>query len=210
MNTKFGQILDLFSAAEIENITRVLSVVPDQHYGRHGTLNNGFTQQDGIFGVIKSIVIDRINSVCPRPIDKVTVGMQLITSNPYGVHTDYPGKGDAGPGTGYLVPLWTKPITEEKSFTVIFNEGCTFSAKLADYVSSGVPASAHSSEYLWDHIPHNVSYDHFKYLSVGMIAYWHPGSLIYWDRTLFHASDDFSKKGIQQKSALVIFSADDS
>lgn len=210
MNTKFGQILDVFSATEIENIIHVLSAVPDQHYGRPGTYNNGFTEKDSIFPVIKAIVIDRINSVCPRPIKQVTVGMQLITSNPYGIHTDYPGKGDAGSGTGYLVPLWTKPTTEDKSFTVIFNEGCTFSAKLSDYVSSGAVVSAHSSEYLWDHIPHNVSSDHLKYLSVGMIGHWHPGSLIYWDRTLFHSSDDFSKKGIQQKSALVIFSADGS
>lgn len=209
MNTEFGQILDVFSPDEISNMVRILSRIEMQNYGRKDTYNNGFTEQDPIYFVIKKIVIDKINSICPVKINRVAEGMQLITKNPYSIHTDFAHKNDSGNGTAYLIPLWTKPATEENSFTVIFNQRFKGN-NLADYIRTNPPLSDEPAHAIWDQVPNaHLDPDFAKYLSVALIAWWQPGSLIYWNRELFHSSDDFRKKGIDEKSALVIFSTND-
>jgi len=209
MQDKFGQILDVFSAQEIDLLTKILSKIPMQNYGRPDTFNNGFVEQDTIFPFIRKHAIDRINTVCSKKIKRVSVGMQLVTKNPYGIHTDFHNKGDSGHGTAYLIPLWSKPVVDKKSSTIIFEQAFTASNNLSDYVVTDPLVPKKNAEWIWDQLPNTADARYAKYLSVGLIAEWHIGSVIYWDRSLFHSSDEFRKKGIEQKSALVLFASDD-
>lgn len=180
-----------------------------QNYGRPHTFNNGFEEQDLIFPLIRKHVIDRINSVCVKKIKRVTVGMQLITKNPYNIHTDFHHKGDSGHGTAYLIPLWSRPLIDEKSSTIMFEQAFTDSNRLSDYVATNPVIPETNAQSIWDQLPQTEDASNVKYLSVALVAEWHIGSVIYWDRRLFQSSDEFRKKGIEEKSALVIFATDD-
>lgn len=209
MDKNYGQILDVFRPEELDRIIKILSKIPNQIYNDPEIYNNGFTEKNLIYPAIKKLVIDRINEVCPVKIKRVAEGMQLITKRPYGIHTDYLDKGDSGNGTAYLIPLWQNPSNKEKSFTVIFNESYRQSNSLKEYVQTNPSLPENNAEYIWDQIPDHYDKTYAKYLSVAHVSEWHLGSIIYWNRALFHSSDDFRKKGIIEKSALVIFATDD-
>ena len=211
MHPRFGQILDVFSPAELDYLTnKILKKIPDQQYDHKEIYNNGFTENDLIYPIIKKIVIEKINAVCPFKIRHIAVGMHLITKDPYGIHNDKHGKGDAGKGMAYLIPLWTKPaIGETKSRTIIFNESFSKSNRVPDFIASDPPKKIPDAGHIWEEIPQNLPIEWSQYFSVGYVAEWYFGSLIYWDRDLFHCSDNFLEKGIKEKSALVIFASDD-
>lgn len=209
MDMPAGQILNVFSALEIESIIKILRHIPNQrNYNQSGDiLNNGFTEHDRIYPAIKKLVIERINQVCPVKITKLTVGMQLIARDPYSVHTDFLDKGDAGQGNAYLIPLYTVPDPVEKTFTVIFDQYSTDTNLLKDYVSTNPAVPTENSQNIWHLLPPTDPEEYAKYLSVKVMGHWHAGSLIYWDRRLFHSSDDFRLNGIKEKSALVLFTS---
>ncbi len=132
--------------------------------------------------------------------------MQLIARDPYRIHTDFLDKNDNGFGYGFLIPLYTTPDSTENSFTVVFNEGSTLSNQLKDYVDTNPPKPTSNAESIWHLLPDDPL-EYAKYLSVCLVGEWIPGSVIYWDRRMFHSSDDFRRKGILEKSALVIFTS---
>jgi hypothetical protein len=208
MSTIAGQLLNVFTPVEINNIIKLLKHIPNQRNPNQSgdILNNGFTENDLIYPAIKEIVIQKINQVSPVKITQISVGMQLIARDPYRVHTDFLDKNDNGFGYGFLIPLYTTPSSTENSFTVVFNEGFTHSNQLKDYIDTNPPKPIPNAESIWHLLPEDPI-EYAKYLSVCLVGKWLPGSVIYWDRRMFHSSDDFRLKGILEKSALVIFTS---
>ena len=101
------------------------------------------------------------------------------------------------------------PEPVEKTFTVIFDQHSTNTNLLKDYVSTGPAMPAENAQNIWHLLPPTDPEEYAKYLSVKVMAHWHPGSMIYWDRRLFHSSDDFRLNGVKEKSALVLFTSSD-
>lgn len=206
-----GQINNVFSHDEIDRLLAVLGAISNQKT-MDGVFTNGFRQQDDVFPIISDLVISKINAVCEYQIQNLTVGMQLITSNPYKIHTDFLGKNDSGTGTAYLIPLYMRGATVQPSATIVFNEYSCEHNELAPYIKSNPAKPVPNARGIWQHLPESRDPDKDNwadYLSVKIFAEWQLGSLIYWDRRLYHASDDFLKKGITEKSALVLFDSND-
>ncbi len=207
-----GQIENVFSIDEVSRILSVLSKIPTQP--RHLDIRtNGFTEKDLIFQAINRLVISKINSRSEHKIKKLTVGMQMIANEPFAIHTDFAGKPDSGYGTAYLIPLYMKGDNiKSASSTIIFNEYSTEHTDLKPYIESSPPMPEINARSIWHLVPEaqDPKKDSWaEYLSVKLIAEWKIGSLIYWDRRLYHASDNFLNKGIIEKSALVLFASDD-
>ena len=51
-----------------------------------------------------------------------------------------------------------------------------------------------------------MPYDHLEGLTIDRINIWQPRSIMYWDNTALHCSDDFLTKGINTKRSLMMFS----
>lgn len=63
----------------------------------------------------------------------------------------------------------------------------------------------HISEDFWSkHLGH-VPYDHAEGLTLDGIFKWEPKSIMFWDNTMLHASDDFLGHGIKTKRSFMIF-----
>jgi len=209
MNMTAGQILNVFTPIEISNITKILKHIPEQRnpYQSRDILNNGFTEQDKVYPAIKKMVIQKINQVSPIKIAKLFEGMHLIARDPYSVHVDLLAKRDEGYGNSFLIPLYTVPESDGKTFTVIFNEHSVNNHLLKEYVDSNPPKPAKNALDIWHLLPDTDPKEYAEYLSVKIMAHWHPGSVIHWDRRLFHSSDDFKLNNLTEKSALVLFTS---
>lgn len=204
------QKFDVFSLDELELIQKILSKVHQQdHASLPDIYTNGFTPKDPVYLAIKALVIDRINQRFSNPITSLSVGMQLITQNPFVPHSDYSDKGDTGGGHAYLIPLWVKHSnsdTEKKSsYTIIFDQVFKQPGGITNYIDSDPPLPEQTAEHIWDEHMTRWPREWARYLSVHTMAEWRLGSVIYWNRDFMHASDDFLSKNILEKSALVLF-----
>jgi hypothetical protein len=199
---------NVFTSEDLSLILKILTKIPNQKHNQSGMhTTNGFTEKDPIYSIIKKAVIDPINQRLDRPMGKLTTGMQLITKNPLKIHTDFNDKGDSGYGTAFLIPLYQDTKTTNKSYTIIFDQCWKKTQNINDYIATNPEKPKHNADYIWeDHCDHNPR-EWMEYLSVKLMAPWEPGSVITWDRQLFHTSDNFLKKGIFEKSALVLFTS---
>jgi hypothetical protein len=201
-------IHNVFDLDEVERIKKLLSLIPAQdHIKNRSIVTNGFTSKDPIYLAIKKLVIDRINTVCEHKVSNLTVGMHLITRDPFGIHSDAPGKGDNGSGIAYLVPLEMVRNDSAKptSSTIIFDQVWTDTTSIEDYIASGPDKVATPATDVWHMLSEKCDPAWAPYLSVKLVAEWQIGSVIVWDRRLLHASDDFLAAGLIEKSALVLF-----
>lgn len=208
MNLDAGQKFNVFTDHEIFEIQKILSKIPDQQYAHHPLIyTNGFETTSPIYSEIKSLVIDRLNDEFGNIINKLTVGMQLISKKPFAPHSDFGGKNDSGHGYAFLIPLYMKhqdAVGQQKSHTIVFDQ--IFEGNnISDYIKTNPVKPVNNAVPLW--------FKHFacwpvelaEYLSVKLICPWEIGSVIYWDRRLVHSSDDFQANGIIEKSSLVLF-----
>lgn len=203
-----GQILDFLSQKECGNLLKILEHIPNQTVSSHKKiLTNGFTKQDVIFGVIHKW-FHLLQKPYQIPFDRLSIGMLLKAYEPFEIHTDFSGKNDSGHGMAYLIPLRVTGSDPENTYTVIFNEASISSNRWQDYVASEPKKPPSNIKDIWQDLPNSDLPEHYaEYFSVSHLARWHLGSLIYWDRTLFHSSDNFLNKGISLKEALVLFTS---
>jgi hypothetical protein len=206
---KSEHLIDVFNFQEIQLIDKILGNIPGQmHSGKLKSIyTNGFRESDFVFSAIKRAVIDPINRRTSYPITRVQLGMKLDTRNPFPIHTDSAGKGDNGKGYAYLIPLSQKGNSDKSSYTITFHQTWEPTQEPEDYIKTNPRLPSHNCDDIWDeHLDHNPRH-WAKYFSVQTLAPWIPGSVIVWDRSLFHCSDNFLKKGIFGKTALVLFTS---
>jgi len=198
---KCGQVFGVFDQQEVAQLLMLLSRLPD----RKTTVNaytNGFTRDDIAYQLINKLVCSRLEKILQTQID-VHVGMFLKEDVPWYIHTDYI-KGDDDPGQAILVPLEILPSFEHATHTLIFNEECK--TTFTDFVNTTHPVENNAGNIFDEHYSHG-NIKELEHVSVKMICRWEPGSIIYWDRTLLHASDNFLKNGVTEKRALVLFAS---
>jgi len=198
-SSQAGQILDIFSTAELEQLDSTLEKL--KNFPNRGkkfqAYTNGFKPNDLIYPFIKRNVLDKIKKMLNQDL-KLTHGMHLKEHLPWGIHTDYV-KEDQNPGLAVLIPLNRDIIP---THTVVFNEHCTDSFE--NYIINHDKVENNSVDLHQDIMSHETI-DRLEYVSIHGIYKWHPGSIIYWDRKLLHSSDNFLINGLTKKTALVLF-----
>jgi len=194
-----GQLVNVFCPEEIQSVLKALTKIKDTpSTGLQGkAYTNGFQPTDLIYPFIKRKILDRLETLLDRPVNLVH-GMLLKAKKPWLIHTDYV-KGDVNPDIGILIPLNELPID---THTVIFNELCT---DTFDTYMMNNTKSINNAVGIYDSLLSHETLERLEYVSLLDAYKWHPGSFIYWDRKLLHASDNFLKNSITEKTALVLF-----
>jgi hypothetical protein len=158
---------------------------------------NGFQKKDLIYPFIKKKVLERLEQLFDRPLNLVH-GMILKEKTPRRIHTDYQ-KQDTNPDLAILIPLNNTLIN---THTVIFNELCMDSF---DNYKLKNTQLVNNAKGMHDNLMSHESEENLKYVSLRNFYCWNPGSVIYWDRKLLHASDNFLQNDVLEKTALVLF-----
>lgn len=194
-----GQLLDVFQTDEIQSVLTALTKLKDApNLGEQfKAYTNGFQQTDLIYPFIKRKILDRLETILDRPI-RLFHGMLLREKKPWEIHTDYV-KGDTNPDMGILIPLNSLSVN---THTVIFNEFCTNT--FGTYMSNN-EKSINNVVDLHDTLLSHETTERLEYVSLLGVFQWLPGSVIYWDRKLLHASDNFLRNNVTEKTALVLF-----
>jgi hypothetical protein len=193
-----GQFMEVFSSSEIALLLNALSNLPDTpNASDFHAYTNGFQKKDLIYLFIKKRIIEKLEQLFGRPIDLLH-GMLLKEKKPWQIHTDYL-KGDANPDLAILIPL---NVTLVNTCTVIFNELATDSFETYKLKNKKLLNNATTMHN--DLMSHELI-ENLEYVSLLNSYHWIPGSVIYWDRKLLHASDNFLQNGITEKTALVLF-----
>ena len=194
-----GQLLDVFQTEEIQSVLAALTKLSDAPNSgeKFKAYTNGFCPTDLIYPFIKHKILLRLETLLERPVNLIH-GMLLKEKNPWGIHTDYV-KGDTNPDMGILIPLNELPIN---THTVIFNEFCTNT--FDTYMSDNKKLIDNATD-MHNGLLSHVTIERLEYVSLLGAFKWHPGSVIYWDRKLLHASDNFLKNNVAEKTALVLF-----
>jgi len=187
--------IDTFITAE--EITKLL-----EFYRRlPKTINSGDKKQAYTTGF--PVQISPVKNLMPRLKEmfgefNVTVAMFLEAFDPWNVHTDY-FKNDRIPYYAVLIPLEFQNML---THTVVFNElGTDKEWKKKLQKDSNYKYTSQELKLL----SHIEPQDILSKLSIYKSMPWKEGGLIAWSRDLLHSSDNFLKKGIEQKTALVLF-----
>jgi hypothetical protein len=204
MNTPVaGQLLNVFTTEELSSIQTALQKlkdVPNQGLNFYAYVN-GFVTTDLIYPFFKKTVISKLESILGRGL-KLTHGMHLKEQRPWGIHTDYV-KEDRAPDLGFLIPLNTVDLP---THTVVFEQSCCDSFE--KYITSHDPIENNAVNLQHTLMSHETT-ERLKYVSLQGAYQWIPKSVIYWDRKLLHASDNFISAGLLEKQALVLFTNHD-
>lgn len=193
-----GQFLEIFQPDEIQQLIDVLNKLKGSpNTGKFKAYTNGFRSTDLIYPFIKKNVINRLEQLFNRPLN-LAQGMLLKEQIPWQIHTDYK-KEDANPDLAILIPLSHIPIN---THTVVFNELCLDS--FDNYKLQNIQLVNNATN-MHDNLMSHESKENLEYVSLRNAYRWISGSVIYWDRKLLHASDNFLKTNLAQKTALVLF-----
>lgn len=209
MSVPAGQFFNIFSKSELNLLSDVLSRLEDQ-FNKDIDNNdpkfthaytNGFMKKDNVYPIIKKMVIERLSALFGKPID-LHIGMYLKEEKPWPIHSDW-YKGDQHPDLAILIPL---NIQDLDTHTVVFNE--SYTDRDPNYEKSKQRLESNATD-LYNNLCSHETIDRLACVSLLASYPWITGSVIYWDRSLLHSSDNFLSKGIKLKSALVLFTQKD-
>jgi hypothetical protein len=193
-----GQIFNIFTQQELAIISKFLDKVPNQLV--YGNYHNGFTKTDSLYPILKKLVIDKLEKSLERQIN-LHHGVSLNEIRPLGIHTDY-FKGDNNSDLSIIIPLTGH---NELTHTVVFNQSSVTVSTLAEYAANDNKKLDNNAKDLYNNLCSHIPSNLLEYVSVKGIYQWIPGSVIYFDRKLFHCSDNFLANGLERKQAFVIF-----
>jgi hypothetical protein len=150
---------------------------------------------------IENILTDRLEKIIGKKL--IATEAHLVESKiPYLIHTDFihDNKG--------LTPEYTLliPVETCDSYTVCFNE---WAEEYNDFTIfkeryDGDPKLRIDPKFCVDRLSHLHPTD-LKYLTVHETFKWDKGSVFAMDRRYFHCSDNYKKRGIDGKKAIVLW-----
>lgn len=195
-----GQFFDVFTSDELGLISKFLDKVPPQI--SHDNYHNGFSKSENIYPIVEKLVISKLDRVFGRKINPHHL-VALKEVRPLGIHTDR-FKGDEHPELAIIIPL-TKPT--EITHTVVFEQSSTKVATLAEFVTDTTNKKVeNNAKDLYTNLCSHINPPELlEYVSLKGAYRWLPGSVIFFDRNLFHCSDNFIDNGLDHKRAFVIF-----
>jgi len=170
---------------------------------------HGVSEKHMLYNWFVTNVFEKIKIALNDDKLKVTFGMYLNETNPWGIHTDayhvqeYPNRRTA---LSFLMPLAVDNDQSlvTKSRTIVFNESGNTNDKIEIHQftdKTNMPTSAVS---IYNkHLSHN-KLDTVKKFTIQGEYQWKRGSLIWWDGNYFHDTDNFIANGYTSKQAIVI------
>lgn len=196
-----GQFFDVFTTEDLKVISLFLEKITPQV--SKGNYHSGFTKSENIYPIVKKLVISKLDQVFGRKINPHHL-VALKEVRPLGIHTDH-FKGDTMSDLAIVIPLTS---IEELTHTVVFNQSSETVATLAEFIADPTTIKLdNNAKYLYNNLCSHIDpAEALEYLSVKGVYRWIPGSVIYFDRKLFHCSDNFFDNGLEYKRAFVIFS----
>ena len=206
MNLRACQLLDVFTNDEVNLILQIIERLPDNvNSGDFYAYTNGFTPADLIYQMLDKKFFKKIEDKLGQPLN-VRCGMHLKEVKPWIIHTDYHRPFDdnyeQAPGLAALIPLKVVGPADQKTHTIVFNESCQ--TNFAEHVEKNGKLLDNAASIHQEHCSH-VPSDDLDYVSLNGAYAWRPGSVLIWDRSLLHCSDNFLKNSITEKQALVLF-----
>jgi hypothetical protein len=206
---------NVFTDAELENITRIISEVGYQHVddsqaypdsgknGRHNQkiiANNIFWDYHAC-SEVESVISPKLEKILNKKI-LVTEAHLLESRIPYLIHTDFVHDNRG------LIPDYTVliPLDTYDSITVCFNEWGEGYNDFEIYKQNQPQPTNLKIEpkFCAERLSHLHPKD-LKYLSIHETFKWNKGSVFAMDRRYFHCSDNFLKRGLKEKRALVLW-----
>jgi hypothetical protein len=206
LRNKSQHLLNIFTADDLNLMLQSLERIPDKtNTGQFYAYTNGFTQQDLLYQLFERKFFTKIERQLGHPLN-IRCGMFLKEEKPWIIHTDYvrpfDSAYDGDPGLAFLIPLQVVGSNNQTTHTVVFNELCL--TDFDDFKKNNPKINNNSLEIYKNYCSH-VSKEDLEYVTLQGAYSWTPGSVIIWDRTLLHCSDNFIQNSIKEKQALVLF-----
>lgn len=200
----------IFNAEELAAVVKYLSKLPKKS---HRLAYAGITEEHILYPWFYRHVFSKLCSLVDKP-------MRLLTGNlihediPQKLHSDYYYKTLGEPYRAFLIPISVEhdTIRVAETHTIVFNESDTYVAPVnqeekiwnrTNWKQTRTPKSNNALQYKAQHLSH-IPDDDLECLTVENVIQWQLGSVLHWDETLLHCSDNFTNNGIQSKQAIVI------
>lgn len=201
MNNDAGQLFDIWTKEELDEIVEVMKDIPSIDI--YGNECKGIDENHVEYYWFMSVVYSKLSKLFDKDILPV-FGMYLNETTPWGVHTDaYHCKkfNDREPALSILIPysLDNDINNLDKGFTLVFNE-----TLMSNDDIENLPDSYPNSLDLYDEYLSHNPIELMKKLSIKGVYPWKLGSVIYWNSCLLHDSNNFLRHGMTSKQALVV------
>jgi hypothetical protein len=208
-------IANIFDSGELDLVDQLILKIGKSHVddaskypdsgkgGKHSgqTISNNITWDYHAHLEIESILTAKIESLLQKKLI-VTDAHTLESKIPYQIHTDFVHN-NHGRNPEYTVLI---PLDTYDSITVCFNEWAEdyndFEIFKQNY--QGEKKLKMDPKFCASRLSHLHPHD-LKYLTVHDTFAWTKGSVFAMDRRYFHCSDNFIKRGLDQKRAIVLW-----
>ena len=150
------------------------------------------------------LIVNKFKQI-PELVDNKIDGMQVAHMiKPYDVHGDYVVQKNQVPISDPDVnqPTYTIviPLIDGDYHTVVFDQSAKYN-NFSEYKKTHNTLETHVDDAIWNkHCGHCHKEDQ-RYLTVKKVINWHKGGLFAWDRSLFHASGNYT----QPRKAIVLW-----
>lgn len=204
-----GEIPGAFSSKELDPVITMMTKLPPSSAHSYST---GINTRHKLYGWFNKKLFGRVREYFPG----INIGLALAKYNnesvPIVVHSDYYVHNVGKPFKTILIPVGVNGNSQELEsidvHTIIFNETdrCTWSHDFwSDLEWNKIKAikENNAKQYQEDYLGHLKEED-LECLTVKDIFTWRYGSLIHWDDEYLHASDNFTRNGINSKQAIVM------
>jgi hypothetical protein len=206
---KSGIIDNFFTESELDPVLKYLSNLKSAYsYG------NGLDESHPMYAWFVKKCFNKIQDALGKELTLSRV-TYLNDNKPIKLHSDYFQINSKGtPELAMLIPVSSNEdrTFTNKVYTVIFNEEDVFTEGQDQttrtwvrhaWEKNRVVKENNAMQYKEQHLSHLFDSD-LECLTIGTIAEWKFGSLIYWDERLLHTSDNFTKNNVKSKQALVL------
>jgi hypothetical protein len=211
MIAQSGEIKNLFSESEMDHLVECLSQLDFIKIGNN--ICKGVNEDHIMYQWFYQNCFSKVKAYIGEDAQLV-FGMYLEENTMWGIHTDiyhcdpYP---DKIPYISMIIPYSVDRKKElvDCSNTIVFNESSYDFAPTNDnknwapaLLTRPTPADS-ANQYFESYLSHNKP-EIVNKLTLRQIYKWSLGSLIYWESSLLHDSDNFKKNGHISKEAIVI------
>ena len=178
--------------------------------GRLSTKIESFIDPNGVFKGTESsrqqwfdndtelgqILVSKLKNV-EKLCDNIIDGMQVVYMfKPYDVHGDYLVQKNQVPISDPKVakPTYTVciPLVDGDYHTVVFDQSANYN-NFSDYKKTHEELTNHVDDETWKKYCGHCHAEDQRYLTIKKVIDWHKGGLFAWDRTLFHASGNYTR-----------------
>ncbi len=206
LNPVAGQLFDVFNPEEIQSWVEVLSKIPavkildNDCHGVDEKNPYNFWFQKKIFSKIQSLFGHDLGLI---------FGMYLNETKPWGIHTDayHCDKfADRKPALSMLIPCSVdhEPDLVERVSTIVFDQTSDGNQSLLAVCQQDQTDHDRSAIKIYQsHLSHNPE-SLVKRLTTQGMYQWKHNSIIYWNSTNLHDTDNFIANGFASKQAIVL------